>query len=192
MIQTRHVLCTWWLSNIKRKLQNHIHCCLCSLGSRINYLLQLNLSNFKLPIKIFQMHHAPGCLKLKTTLRVCQVLFCNFVLQCCYFYCDKCCQPLSIYTPWKKEKTKQNKIKKNPPSDSSFLTTAFCSSSGCTVLRHLFPRGGWGGRECLHVAAPDKGRSARGSWKWPCWCLACLAPTGAALSISPQNPDTPL
>lgn len=24
------------------------------------------------------MHHAPGCLKLKTTLHVCQVLFCNF------------------------------------------------------------------------------------------------------------------
>lgn len=24
------------------------------------------------------MHHAPGCPKLKTTLHVCQVLFCNF------------------------------------------------------------------------------------------------------------------
>lgn len=78
MVQTRHTLCTWWLSNIKRKLQNNIHSCLCSLGSGLNNLLQLNLSNFKLPIKNFQMHHAPGCLKLKTTLHVCQVLFCNF------------------------------------------------------------------------------------------------------------------
>lgn len=78
MIQRRHMLCTWWLSNIKRKLQNFIDSCLYSLSSGLHYLLQLNLSNFKLPIKKFQMHHAPGCLKLKITLHVYQVLFCNF------------------------------------------------------------------------------------------------------------------
>lgn len=182
MIQRRHMLCTWWLSNIKRKLQNFIDSCLYSLGSGLHYLLQLNLSNFKLPIKKFQMHHAPGCLKLKITLHVYQVLFCNF-------YSVVLSTVVSAANPFpyvhhNRRKNKQDSLRQLVPN------YRFCFSSGCFLgypQISVLKRGTRGNQDvspCCHWQR--RLQLWRRSWKEQSWC-----PEGHPSSSSPSPSPSP-
>lgn len=65
------------------------------------------------------MHRAPGCLKLKTTLHVCQALFCNF-------YSVALSTVISAASPFPfmchdRRKSKQNSSRQLIPNYSSLL-----------------------------------------------------------------------
>lgn len=100
------------------------------------------------------MHHAPGCLELKTILHVCQVLLCNF-------YSVALSPVISAANPLPfmchdRRKNKENSFRQLIPK-SSILFQQWLLLPFSDIYSHEGEKG-----ECLHVTIPEEGYSSRG------------------------------